>query len=238
MKRLNSDLKKVILQIHKIYGCNIKDIIRLIHATDGIGGVSFVSIKGYNSDASLQTEVADQLINVGASYENMLVKDENTLSNLNLKEIDVFNPMFDKIFSGVDTADIPMNAFKIAVKESLPQALKEMLEPKKERTSNDIWFNKALVFNTNTLRLSLFGLSNSKTVKIEGEFKKVKSKPLTVAKNIIKKFTETRTSKLRRFTMDNLNGCNLKGETLYIGGGEKMNLSGTLTHVPAKEAVK
>ena len=34
-------------------------------------GVSFVSLKGYSSDKSGNSEVADVLINVGTSYANM-----------------------------------------------------------------------------------------------------------------------------------------------------------------------
>ena len=50
-------------------------------------GVSFVSIKGYCSDKSENSEIADVLINVGASYSNMKSADLETLQSASAKDL-------------------------------------------------------------------------------------------------------------------------------------------------------
>ncbi|MSW53417.1 MAG: hypothetical protein F2817_21325 [Actinobacteria bacterium] len=214
-------IEKAILSIQEVYGVSRESVQRLMELTNGNEKVRFVSIKGYNSDKSLNTEVADQVVNINANYGNMLDKDALTLNNVVLKR-DVepliatwdYEGKYD--LNGVSVAD-----FKKQVKEALEIALQELRNPKTgSRESNDIWLNKALAFNTNTLRLSVFGASISKTVKQEGVYKKVKSAPKTVAKQIIQKAVEPRTAQIRRFTMDNLSIMKMDGETLEIGGGQ------------------
>jgi septal ring factor EnvC (AmiA/AmiB activator) len=70
-----SNKQQAILTILNTYNnISIEQITDLIEATNGINGVSFVKLRGYSSDKSNHTEIADQLINVGASYANMIVK--------------------------------------------------------------------------------------------------------------------------------------------------------------------
>lgn len=208
--------EKAVAGICSHYGCEEKSVRELIRLTNGIGGVSFVKIKSYNSDKSDHTEVADQLINVGASYANMLTKDETILAKFDVSKVDVnaFN------YGSIDTAGLSVEAYKLAVKAALPMALAEMLQPKKKaNTSNDIYLNKALIWNENTMRLSVRGTTLKKEVVEEGAYKVVKSAPKTVAKRLIEKFADLHQSDLRRFAVDNLGGINLKGEVLEIGGG-------------------
>jgi hypothetical protein len=202
------------------YGISRLDVERLIELTNENSRVRFVSLRGYNSDKSLNTEVANQIVNINASYGNMLEKDALTLNNVVLGR-DVVPMVETWDYERYDLNGVSVEDFKKQVKEALEMALFELRNPKTgTRESNDIWLNKALVFNTNTLRLSLFGSSISKEVVQEGVFKKVKSAPKTVAKQIIQKAVEPRTSKLRRFTIDNLNGMKMDGETLNLGGGQ------------------
>jgi hypothetical protein len=195
-------------------GVSVKQIEALIEATNGINGVSFVSLKGYSSDKSGNTEVADQLVNIGASYANMLTKDVNIYANFDLSKVDVnkFN------YETIDTGKLTLEQFKQAVKEALPIALSELNQPKaKKDTSADIWLNKALVFNLNTMRLSVFGQSINKVVETKGTFKVVKSAPKTVAKRLIEKQARGKAQMLRRFTIDNFNGSiKASGETIEI----------------------
>lgn len=207
--------EQAIVAILANYGnLNMDAVTKLIEATNGVSGVSFVSIKGYSSDKSENTELANHVINIGASYQNMLNKDAVTLDNINLDNIDVNNYNYDT----VDTANLSLDAYKQAVKDMLPTALAEMQAPKaKKDTSADIWLNKALVFNLNTLRLSIFGQSMTKETVIKGDLKKVKSAPKTIAKKLIEKACKSRTAAIRRFTLDNtLANINLKGETVEM----------------------
>ena len=208
--------EKAILAILNAYGnLNLKQVELLINATNEIGGVSAVSIKGYSSDKSSNTEVANQLINVGASYQNMLAKDSNIYANFDVATIDI--DKFD--YSTIDTGKLTLAEFKTEVKNQLPNALAELNAPKKSiDTSADIWLNKALVFNLNTLRLSIRGMQMNKSVEVKGEFKIVKSAPKTIAKKLIEKQAKGRSATLRRFAIDNLVGSiKLVGQELEIG---------------------
>jgi hypothetical protein len=215
MKTLNNK-EQAILAIASAYqGISAKQIEALIQATNGIGGVSFVSLKGYSSDKSSNTEIANQLVNIGAAYKNMLTKDADIYANFDLSKVDI-----DKFnYETIDTGKLTLEQFKQAVKEALPIALSELNQPKaKKDTSADIWLNKALVFNLNTLRLSIFGQSINKVVETKGEFKVVKSAPKTIAKRLIEKQAKGKAQTLRRFALDNFDGhIKVSGDTIEIG---------------------
>lgn len=69
--------------------------------------------------------------------------------------------------------------------------------------------------NVNDGVLHLMAIVQSKTVLEEGEYKHVNSKPLTLAKNAIRR--ELRQSKIRQFALPNLSKAKLNGETLELG---------------------
>ena len=207
-------LKNTITSILSVYNnLNEKQVNKLIEATNLISGVSLISINGYSSDKSNNTEIANQLINIGASYQNMIKKDSNIFANvdLNLIDVDKFN------YTSIDTAKLTLEQFKQAVKENLPIALTELQAPKKSKETNDIYLNKALVYNLNTMLLSVIGQQINKVVETKGEFKIVKSSPKTIAKKLIEKQVKSRTASLRRFALDNLiNSISINGDKLEI----------------------
>lgn len=206
--------KNTITSILSVYNnLNEKQVNKLIEATNQISGVSLISINGYSSDKSNNTEIANQLINIGASYQNMIKKDSNIFANVDLSLIDV-----DKFnYTSIDTAKLTLEQFKQAVKENLPIALTELQAPKKSKETNDIYLNKALVYNLNTMRLSVIGQQINKVVETKGEFKIVKSSPKTIAKKLIEKQVKSRTASLRRFALDNLiNTISINGDKLEI----------------------
>jgi hypothetical protein len=206
--------KNTITSILSVYNnLNEKQVNKLIEATNLISGVSLISINGYSSDKSNNTEIANQLINIGASYQNMIKKDSNIFANVDLSLIDV-----DKFnYTSIDTAKLTLEQFKQAVKENLPIALTELQAPKKSKETNDIYLNKALVYNLNTMRLSVIGQQINKVVETKGEFKIVKSSPKTIAKKLIEKQVKSRTASLRRFALDNIiNTISINGDKLEI----------------------
>lgn len=212
---METNFQTVIAQICANYhNLNEQQIQALINATNEIGGCSMVAIKDYSSDKSNNTEIANQLINVGASYQNMIKKDGNIYANFDINTVDV-----DKFnYATIDTGKLTLQQFKQAVKEQLPIALTELQAPKKSKETNDIYLNKALVFNLTTMRLSVIGQQINKKVEIKGEFKVVKSAPKTIAKRLIEKQANGRTQTLRRFALDNvIKEIRLNGETIEIG---------------------
>lgn len=202
--------KNIISEICETYNISKETLNKLTEMTN-IGGCMFVNVKKYISDVSNDTEMADQLINVGASYDNMLKKDSVILSEISLENIDLskFN------YSSIETKQKTIEEFKIDVKMALPLALEELKAPKKEVANNNIYVNNVLIYNTNTKNLLLRGTSVNKVVKVQGEFKKVASAPKTVAKELIKN-QFLKSSKLRTFKISKIESINLKGNTLEI----------------------
>jgi hypothetical protein len=203
----------VMNEILKYYSnLNEQNLTKLVELTNQ-QKIGYVSLKGYSSELSKGTEIADQLINVGMNYGNAIESDKVTFNNVDLSTIDVDN----QDYSNINTGDLTLAEYKQAVKDSLPQALEILQGDKRKRKSNDIKINSILYFNTNTLKLSIVGKSESKTVKTKGEFDVVKSKPLTVAKRFIEKQVKGKTQALRRFTIENFVGSvKLLGETIEI----------------------
>lgn len=210
-----SKKQEAILAIMSVFtNVSIAQVESLINATNNVGGVSFVSLKGYSSDKSNNSEVANQLINIGASYNNMLNKDSDIYANFDIANVNVdsFN------YETIDTAKLTLDEYKNEVKKALAIALDELKAPKQSKdTSADIWLNKALVFNLNTMRLSIFGQSVNKVVTEVGEYKVVKSAPKTIAKKLIERQAKGKAQTLRRFAIDNFNGnIKVSGETILI----------------------
>ena len=218
MKKLKKEyqhLASIIASIMTAYGCSMESIVMLFDITGSMTkGARFASLKGYRSDKANQTELADHMIILGFSYANMLKADKETLLNVNVNDIDVNAFNYDSIdFNGKWT----LESFKNEVRASLQNALYEINNPtQSNRVSNDEKINDILVWNRNTMRLSILGEGMSKTVTEVGEYKQVKSVPLTIAKKLIRLQSNLRAEKYRRFAIDNLNVVKLEGETIEI----------------------
>jgi len=213
METQNVEFQGIKNEILKYYSnLNEETLTKLIDLTDQ-QKIGYVSVKGYSSELSKGTEIANQLINVGMNYKNATESDIVNYNNLDLSTIDVNNFNYNYI----NTDKLTLAEYKQAVKDSLPQALEELKKEPKPRKSNDIKLNSILVFNTNTLKLSIVGKTENKVVETEGDFNIVKSKPLSVAKKLIRQQSKGKTQALRRFAIDNFVGSvKLQGETIEI----------------------
>jgi hypothetical protein len=206
-------LNETIADIVSVYGCSEQQVLRLMEITSDMSkGAKFARIIEYSSDKSDHSELADHTIILNFSYENMRKDDKQTLRTFDVNVVDVNKFNYDSI----DTKGMELTAYKNEVRNCLNNALYEINNPKKKETSNDYYLNDMLVFNHNTLRLSIIGQGVKKEIIVEGEYKKVKSAPLTIAKKLIKKQANLRVEKYKRFTIDNLSIINLQGETLEI----------------------
>ena len=196
-----------------------KSLMDLITATT-IKGCKFVNIKGYNSDKSDNTEIADMLMNIGVSYGNMVNKDEITL---NTYDINTIKDVLKDAVKGHNYGKYDLSKFADSknpaaeILELLPAALIAMKQDsdKAPRTDNNIKLTSVLWFNTNTKNLLLFGQVITKTAIVKGDFKPVKSAPLTVAKNVIR--DTLRKSDLRTLSLPNILGnVKVNGDTLEL----------------------
>jgi len=196
------------------------DLFKIIDATT-VKGAKFVSIKDYNSDKTDNTELANYVVNIGISYENMLNKDSMTLHSYSIDTIkDVLK---DKVLThNYGKYDLKKFANSTnpsnEILELLPTALIEMKQADQQptdRQNNNIKLNPVLWFNTSTNNLLIFGKKVSKVTTVKGEHKKTASAPLTVAKNIIR--DTLRKDDLRTFKIDNmLTSITSKGQTLEL----------------------
>ena len=197
-KKEQTSMLNVVLAAYPNLGLNnLKILVKLTE----VNRAQFAYIADYQSDKSNGTETASHQINVAASYQNMLTRDEISINNLDIKTVDVNN--FN--YLTLDMDGLTIDEFKVKVTENLTTALIEMQAPKAEKnTDATIGFNKVLFFNTNTNNLSIRGQSVNKTVSVQGDFKIVKSHPKTIAKRLIEKTINSRTASLRTFNLPNI----------------------------------
>lgn len=191
-------------------------ITALILATNKDSRCKFVKINDYNSDKSQNTEIASHLVNINVNYANVLADSSFTfdaITDADLAKVDVND--FDYSSINLEKLGMSLDAYKAAVKDVLKVALIEMKLPKASKETNDIWLNKALVFNKTTCRFSIFGQGEKKEVSVKGEYKKVASAPKTVAKQLIEKTFKPRQTKLRRYALDNIfTSVKIDGDTV------------------------
>ena len=166
-------------------------------ATDkSITGVTFVSIRNYTNS---HNEVSNNLVNVGASYENAKRKDIETLENLNVSE-----------HSFKSTPDL--------IEEARIELIKAFLKPDENRSQGQINAYTQIVpgvkVHNETGVLYVYGYRENKTTLKQGEYKEVKSKPLTIAKNELRKLL--RTGKFTQYALEIGNEIKANGNTLEL----------------------
>lgn len=160
-------------------------------------GVTFVSIKNYTNK---QNEVSNNLINIGIKYANAKAKDIEFLQNLNLN---------DHQFNS------PINLIEDA-RHELIQAFKK---PDLNRSNGQIdaytQICEGVKVHNETGYLYIYGYREQKTVLTKGDPKKeVKSAPLTIAKDELRKLL--RTGKFTQYSLEVGNTIKANGETLEL----------------------
>ena len=173
-------------------------VINLINKAIGAGmtGVSFVSIRNYTNSNG---EVANHLINVGASYANAKKADIEFLESINLSAYD----------------------FK-SDKSLLEQARLELIaafhNPSETRSNGqkDAYTGilDGLKVHNESGKVYIYGYRERKTVQIEGTYPSVNSKPLTIAKNELRKLLKT--GKFTQYALEVGNEIRANKETLEL----------------------
>ena len=105
-----------------------------------------------------------------------------------------------------------------AVKLALPTAIEEMKTVTPRPNDAVIHINSVLSYNTNTGNLLIAGelVKGGKTVKVEGETKMTAKAPKTVAKEVVKDYLNSRTSKIRTFAITNLNTISINNQKIEL----------------------
>lgn len=177
-------------------------IAQITKAISQIKGCQFAALTYLSKSAG---EVARYTVNLGFSYHNAVLKSVTELEIL-------MNEISDKTSLEYQAA--------VEVMESL----KKTLTAHAEGTQNDDYTKKGqyipiangLNLNTTDNTIQLFGLLKSKVTLKEGVHKEVKSKPLTLAKNKIRK--QLTISKFREFALDttNVGSVRVNGDTIEM----------------------
>ena len=159
-------------------------------------GVTFVSIKNYENE---QGEIANHLFNIGRSYEKAIQKDIETLRNLDLTTLNSKHPL-------------------TLLEEARTELINAFLKPNENRSNGQknayLSILNGLKVHVETGFLYVWGFREQKTIIKAGTYKMVNSKPLTLAKDELRKLLQT--NKFKNFKIK-------VGETIK-GGGETLEL--------------
>lgn len=185
----------------------IKTIIALFA---NLNGASFVGIKNYTS--STTGEVANHVVIANFSYGNAVEKGLKALDNATDADVQA---IADKGF----TVDLVKTAIA-----KLADAFRKNQNPEtasnQSKAQADAYINisPCIKLHIETGKLHIYALAHSKVVLVEGEYKTVNSRELTLCQNAVKKYFEFSTAKYRNFIVDpsQLSGVNISGEKVVL----------------------
>ncbi len=189
----------------------IAKIVKMIIAMfANLNGSSFVGIKGYTS--STTGEVANHVVNANFSYGNAVEKDLKALKGATDEDV---KAIADKGFT-VDLVKMAIDKLRDAfIKNQNPETA----------SAGSVAQSDAYVPITNSIKLHIetgkihiYALAVSKQVLVEGEYKAVNSRELTLCQNAVKKYFDFSTAKYRNFIVDPamLSGVNINGEKFSL----------------------
>jgi hypothetical protein len=179
---------------------NLQKLIDLMSTTV----IGLIAVNNYeNKDG----EMSKRRINIGYSYENLKKKDLEVL-NEGVKYI----PSASGKYTELD--------WNNAIAE-LKQSIISPSKARSEAQTNaylTLTENGAVKYNYNTQEIYIMGLEldGSKKVVEEGTKKVVKSKPITIAKNVIRS-EYLRAGLIRTFVVKNIREIKMRGEELELG---------------------
>lgn len=178
----------------KTYSGNIGTLLAVISQ---IKTPSFVSVNNY---LSAKDELANHTINLGISYGNAKDSDIAFLSDAkNIQTID-----FGDLAPYAENARLEMLQSKVS--ETNPYSIGQ--------SEAYITVCPNVRVHIESGRIYIYGLVIKKHVIKAGIYKQVNSRPLTLAKNLIK--NELKTSKFREFAFDKLGTVTAKGTEIEI----------------------
>lgn len=157
-------------------------------------GVSFVSIKGYTNSYG---EVSNNLVNVGASLTNAKTKDIETLQSLDVTKF------------GEDT---------LLLEKARVELINSFIKPNENRSQGQIdaytIVAKGIKVHNESGDIYIFGLRVNKSVVEQGVYPIVNSKPLTLAKNTLRR--ELKSNKFTQYKINATTAIKLNGEELVF----------------------
>jgi hypothetical protein len=157
-------------------------------------GVSFVSIKGYTNSYG---EVSNNLVNVGASLTSAKYSDIETLQSLDVTAL---------------------NGDSILLEKARVELINSFIAPNENRSNGQIdaytIIAKGIKVHNQSGEIYVYGLRKSKTTLVEGVYPQVNSKPLTLAKNQLRK--ELKSSKFTQYKLSATSVIKTNGEEIIF----------------------
>jgi len=167
-----------------------------------IGGISFVGLTSTNQNS----ETSKRVLNVGVEHKRVLTKDLDRLEKIYSSLFPVLSEKFGEVTA--------QKAFD-EVKKSILTSLDGTNKHSQGQCEAYLHICKGLKLHIESGKIYLTGYNVRKTVLVKGVYKKVKSRPLTLAKNEIDKYLKR--NKYRMFILDcNLEKVTIMGKTLLI----------------------
>jgi hypothetical protein len=174
--------------------------VKLVVTAKTIKGTSFVGLRDYSN---AQGEVSNYTINAGISYFNVLTSDYQKL-------IDIQNDIVLTLKKQYPIAVVEKSYYEVLTsleKRLSDEETKEQLRAEGDKTiaQSDAQINayinlaKGVKLHKDTMQLHVFGLVVRKTILQPTEYKKTKSRELTIVKNKIKNLCEFKQDKYRTF---------------------------------------
>jgi hypothetical protein len=176
-----------------------------------LNGSSFVGIKGYTS--STTGEVANHVVNANFSYGNAVEKDLKALNGATDADVQAIAEKYGFAPELIKTAIIKLrDAF---VKNQNPETASAQ-----SVAQSDAYYpiTNSIKLHIESGKIHIYALAVSKQVLVEGEYKSVNSRELTLCQNAVKKYFDFSTAKYRNFIVDpaQLSGVNINGEKFSL----------------------
>jgi hypothetical protein len=174
------------------------DVVIALKKATSKTNVTFVSIRSYTNKYG---EIANHLINVGASYSKAKERDIEFLKNLDL-----------------DSNEFEFKSAKALLIEAKQTLIESFEKPDFNRSEGQInaYTNiiKGVKVHNQTGDIYIFGYRENKTILQEGNYPIVNSKPITIAKNELRKLL--RTGKYTQYVISSIGEVRTNGETLEL----------------------
>ncbi len=165
----------------------IQNLIQVLTSLSGVKGTSFVSIKGYTSKKSNNTELQDVLININVPYGTAKEKDVEYLRNLDVKEFAV------EMGTSISVELLEEARLSLVTMWTAPKKSNQSIAQTDAYEKINDWMKVHKTDGT----VYIFGMKVRKTVKVQGEFGKDTRRPLTKAKDLLK--TNLKHTKFRQY---------------------------------------
>lgn len=175
----------------------------IVKAALNLKGVEFVGLENYESKTS--GEVSNVVLNMGVNVQKAKEKDLETLKNFDVNLLSTENK---------ELAKVALNELIVSAEKNLN--VETATNQSKGQAEAYLNLGNGLKLHIESEALHISGFAHSKTVLVEGEYKKVNKREKTLIKDEIKKVAKLRMNKYRNYIIKNMGVCNISGSKIIV----------------------